>query len=85
MLRAALAKRPIFIWGPPGIGKSELVQGIVDSGSLGNAVMIDLRLALMEPTDIRGYPFRNPETNVMEWSPPVDLPSMELASQYDTV
>ncbi len=44
-LRAMLANRPLFIWGPPGIGKSELVQGIVDSGSLGNAVMVDLRLA----------------------------------------
>ena len=85
VLRAALAKRPIFIWGPPGIGKSELVQGIVDSGSLGKATMVDLRLALMEPTDIRGYPFRNPDTNVMEWSPPVDLPTDEFASQYDTV
>jgi hypothetical protein len=85
VLRAAMAKRPIFIWGPPGIGKSELVSGIVDSGALGNAVMIDLRLALMEPTDIRGYPFRNPETNTMEWAPPADLPSAEFAAQYDTV
>ena len=84
-LRAMLANRPLFIWGPPGIGKSELVESITYSGSLGNAAMLDLRLALMEPTDLRGYPFRNPETNQMEWAPPADLPTAEFAAQYDTV
>ena len=28
--RAFKANRPLFLWGPPGIGKSELVQGISD-------------------------------------------------------
>lgn len=83
--RAMQVNRPIFLWGAPGIGKSELIQGIVDSGALGNAMLIDMRLALMEPTDLRGYPFRNPETNAMEWSPPADLPSQELADQYDHI
>jgi hypothetical protein len=82
--RSMAANRPIFLWGPPGIGKSELVASITDNLP-GNNLMIDLRLALMEPTDLRGYPFRNPENNTMEWSPPVDLPSQELASQYDTI
>ena len=83
--RAMLAERPIFLWGPPGIGKSELIQQIVDEGALGNAYMIDMRLALMEPTDLRGYPFRNPETNTMEWAPPADLPTQELADEYDNI
>ena len=85
VLRAMKAERPIFIWGAPGIGKSELVQQIVDSGELGNAHMIDLRLALMEPTDLRGYPFRNPENNLMEWAPPADLPTQEMAELHDTI
>ena len=85
VLRAMKAERPIFIWGAPGIGKSELVQEIVDSGELGNAYMIDLRLALMEPTDLRGYPFRNPENNLMEWAPPADLPTQEMAELHDTI
>lgn len=88
ILRAMLANRPIFIWGPPGIGKSEMVAdlGKDPANGLGEKVLtIDLRLALMEPTDLRGYPWRNPETNQMEWAPPVDLPSPELAAQYDTV
>ena len=85
VLRAMKAKRPIFIWGSPGIGKSDLIQQIVDSGDLGNAFMIDMRLALMEPTDLRGYPFRNPDTNTMEWAPAADLPTQQLADQYDTI
>ncbi len=81
--RAFAAKQPVFLWGAPGIGKSEIIQQITDS--LGNSLMIDMRLALMEPTDLRGYPFRNPETNQMEWAPPADLPSQELAEQYDHI
>jgi len=82
--RAFKAKRPIFMWGAPGIGKSELIEGIVKEMP-GSCLMIDMRLALMEPTDLRGYPFRNPETNQMEWAPPADLPSQELADMYDMI
>lgn len=78
-------KRPVFLWGPPGIGKSELVEDIASSGDLGNAMVIDMRLALFEPTDLRGYPVPNMETGVMQWLPPADLPSAELAAQYDTI
>jgi len=81
--RSISAQKPIFLWGAPGIGKSDIVQQITDG--LENAIMIDLRLALLEPTDLRGYPFRNPETNTMEWAPPADLPSAEFAAEYDTV
>jgi MoxR-like ATPase len=35
--RALKKDRPLFIWGPPGVGKSELCQYIVDSGELGKA------------------------------------------------
>ena len=84
VLRAMKASRPIFLWGAPGIGKSELVEGIVDNMP-GNNLMIDMRLALMEPTDLRGYPFRNPDTNQMEWAPAVDLPTQEQADEFDTI
>lgn len=83
--RAIKAGRPLFLWGPPGIGKSEVVEDICYNLLPGNNLLIDLRLALMEPTDLRGYPFRNPETNTMEWAPPTDLPSPELAQQYDNI
>ncbi len=82
LLEAFRVKRPLFLWGPPGIGKSELVEGITkDLGGL----MIDLRLGQMEPTDIRGIPFYNKEKNVMEFAPPIDLPDAETAAQYPIV
>ena len=83
--RAFKKKRPVFLWGPPGIGKSELVKEIGDSGALGKTHVIDMRLALFEPTDLRGYPVPDVESGVMKWLPPADLPSKEVAAQYDTV
>jgi hypothetical protein len=82
LLTAFKAKRPLFLWGPPGIGKSELVEGL--TAELGG-LMIDLRLGQMEPTDIRGIPFYNKDKNVMEFAPPVDLPDAETAAQYPIV
>ena len=83
--QAMKAKRPVFLWGPPGIGKSDVVQQLaVELGGSKDA-MIDLRMAQMEPTDIRGIPFFNKEVNKMDWAEPVDLPSEEFASQYKTV
>jgi len=75
-------KRPAFLWGPPGIGKSEVVEGIAREMS---GFMIDLRLGQMDPTDIRGVPYYNKDLGVMDWAPPVDLPTEEFASQYPVV
>lgn len=75
-------KRPLFLWGAPGIGKSELVRSITES--LGG-LMIDMRLGQMDPTDIRGIPFYNRDTGRMEWAPPIDLPDAELAAQYPII
>lgn len=75
-------KRPVFLWGPPGIGKSELVADIAQEME---GHMIDLRLGQMDPTDIRGIPYYNKEMNLMDWAPPIDLPSEELAKQYPIV
>jgi hypothetical protein len=82
LLKAFEAKRPIFLWGPPGIGKSEVVAEV--TAELGG-FMIDLRMAQMEPTDIRGIPFFNRDLNKMDWAPPIDLPDEELASQYPLI
>ena len=82
LIRCFKRQRPVFLWGPPGIGKSELVAGIAED--LGGH-MIDLRLAQMEPTDIRGIPFYNKDLGKMDWAPPIDLPDEEMASQYPIV
>ena len=82
ILKAFKVKRPVFLWGPPGIGKSEVVSEITEE--LGG-FMIDLRMAQMEPTDIRGIPFFNKDISKMDWAPPIDLPDEELASQYPII
>jgi hypothetical protein len=75
-------QRPVFLWGPPGIGKSDLVANLTKE--LGG-LMIDLRLGQMDPTDIRGIPFYNKELGKMDWAPPIDLPDEEMAKQYPLI
>ena len=82
LLKAFKKQRPLFLWGPPGIGKSELVADI--TAELGG-VMIDLRLGQMEPTDIRGIPFYNKDNGKMDWAAPIDLPTEEYAAEYPIV
>ena len=82
ILRCFKKQRPVFLWGPPGIGKSEVVAGIAEE--LGGT-MIDLRLAQMEPTDLRGIPYYNKDIGKMDWAAPVDLPDEEFAKTQKIV
>ena len=83
ILRAFQKKRPVFLWGPPGIGKSDIVAQVTDS--LPNSHLIDIRLSLWEPTDIKGIPYFDSNSNTMVWGAPSELPSKEFASQYDNI
>ena len=76
-------KRPIFLWGPPGIGKSDIVKQISDSFS--NSHLIDIRLSLWEPTDIKGIPYFDSNSGTMVWGAPSELPSEEFAAQFDHI
>lgn len=60
---------PVMIWGPPGVGKSQIVAQVAKAHSV---TVIDLRLSQMEPSDLRGIPFRI--GNRVEWAPPSMLP-----------
>ena len=65
-------KRPVFLWGPPGIGKSDIVAQIgADTGR----EVVDVRLALWEPTDIKGIPYFDSNAGTMTWAPPAELPT----------
>jgi hypothetical protein len=64
-------KVPTFLWGAPGIGKSSVVKEIAKSKGL---EFIDLRLALMDPTDLKGIPFYDKESHTALWAPPAFLP-----------
>ena len=62
---------PTFLWGAPGIGKSSIVKQIAQDRGVG---FIDLRLALMDPTDLKGIPFYDKESHTALWAPPAFLP-----------
>jgi hypothetical protein len=70
--RAIKMRRPVFLWGPPGIGKSDIVKQIGDDAG---REVIDVRLALWEPTDIKGIPYYNADMGTMVWAPPAELPT----------
>jgi hypothetical protein len=61
---------PVMLWGPPGVGKSQMVAQIADRH---DATLIDIRLSQMEPSDLRGIPFR--AEDVVEWAVPAMLPN----------
>ena len=75
-------KRPIFLWGPPGIGKSDIIKQL---GTELDAHVIDVRLSLWEPTDIKGIPYFDSNTSKMVWAPPSELPDAEMAKQHKTI
>jgi hypothetical protein len=82
-IKHAIAKqRPIFLWGPPGIGKSDIVHQI---GDMMNAHVIDVRLSLWEPTDIKGIPYFDSNANKMVWAPPSELPDADMAAEHESI
>ena len=80
IIRAFKKKRPLFLWGPPGIGKSDIIGQVTTS--LPNSYLIDIRLSLWDPTDIKGMPYYSANDNTMKWAPPAELPTEEEAAKY---
>lgn len=68
-------QRPVFIWGAVGVGKSELMAKVAaDTGR----ELRDVRLSLMDPVDLKGFPMPNVEKGQMTWLPPDFLPAMTV-------
>jgi hypothetical protein len=61
--------RPVFVWGPPGCGKSALVRQAAEA--LGRE-LVDVRATLLDPVDLRGLPRLDADAAV--WLPPAFLP-----------
>jgi hypothetical protein len=73
---------PVMLWGPPGIGKSSIIHQISEELS---RTVVDLRLAQLEPTDLRGVPMPNRETGRAEWYLPAFWPERVLKDTTRTV
>lgn len=63
-------KHSVFLWGPPGIGKSSIVKKVATDNDL---ELIDLRISQLAPTDIRGLPFV--ENGLARFAPPSFFPT----------
>ncbi len=64
---------PVMLWGPPGVGKSQIVAQVAEKHV---AAIVDIRLSQMEPSDLRGIPFKN--GHKVEWAIPAMLPDIEV-------
>lgn len=67
-------KQAVFIHGAPGIGKSDIVRQI---GAAMNRPVYDIRLALMNPVDLRGIPMV--VDGQTQWLPPCFFKTAENA------
>lgn len=63
-------RRPIYLWGAPGCGKSSIVHQATQAQEL---EMIDVRAVLLDPVDLRGLPKINGSDRA-HWCPPAFLP-----------
>jgi len=63
-------RQPVFVWGPPGVGKSQVVAQTAAQMGLS---LIDVRAVLLDPVDLRGLPHID-QHNRACWSPPEFLP-----------
>ena len=63
-------QQPVFVWGAPGVGKSQVVARVAREKGL---ALIDVRAVLLDPVDLRGLP-RIDDANRACWCPPEFLP-----------
>ncbi|MFC4678120.1 ATP-binding protein [Desulfovibrio legallii] len=70
-LRSLLAiRQPAFLWGPPGVGKSQVVAQVARQNGL---ALRDIRAVLLDPVDLRGLPRISADGRSV-WCPPAFLP-----------
>lgn len=62
---------PLMVWGPPGAGKSSIIQAVANREGIG---FIDFRLSQVEPVDLRGLPVPNKEEKSVEWFVTAEFP-----------
>jgi MoxR-like ATPase len=63
-------RQPVFLWGPPGVGKSQVVSQTAARRGL---ELVDIRAILLDPVDLRGLP-RISDNGTAQWCPPDFFP-----------
>lgn|GEM_PF-248781 len=65
------AQQNIMIWGPPGVGKTQLIKELCDAYG---ARCVTLMLNMLEPTDLKGLPVPNRDTGRVDYLLMSELP-----------
>ena len=63
-------QQPAMLWGPPGVGKSDVTRQLADSRGID---LRDVRAILLDPVDLRGLPHINGDGRA-HWAVPEFLP-----------
>ncbi|PIE68759.1 MAG: ATPase [Deltaproteobacteria bacterium] len=64
-------QQPVFLWGAPGVGKSQVVRQVAHNL---DRELCDIRAVLLDPVDLRGLP-KIGAANTTQWCAPSFLPS----------
>jgi len=62
---------PVLLWGPPGIGKSDICKQVAEEFGWR---FIDIRLPLLMPSDLLGLPYPDPTHTKANWLYPSFFP-----------
>lgn len=86
IFNAIQAKTPVFVWGDPGIGKSRIIQALVEA--LGYHFE-DIRLSQIESIDLRGLPAKEEKVRFVpvldSKGEPVIVAALDENNQVKTV
>ncbi len=72
------ARQPCIVWGPPGAAKSQIAQQVAAAAG---RTYVDVRALLLDPVDLRGIPWRDPDGRT-RWAPPAFLPPSDDAGSW---
>lgn len=70
------ANRPVFLWGSPGVGKSDIVRQVAGAQ---NRKVIDVRAVMLDPVDIKGLPHVHTDTSQCSVDPATGVIDMSKA------
>ena len=83
LLGAEPSPQPVMVWGPPGIGKSDIARAVAKRNG---ARFWDVRATLLDPVELRGipYPEDRPELGykITRWAPPDFLPPQDSPDDH---
>jgi len=81
-------KIPVFVWGPPGVGKSHIVRQASDAVGKESGQkrgFRDIRLAIRQPVDICGVPVADLKNSTTRWLTPSFFPRTGVDEEFGSI